>query len=184
MSTLGIVHGLIGLAALFLSFGIFLRRKGDRLHKWLGWVFVPLMFVTLTIAVYLGLIRSFHAFNAYALVALAALVGAVLASRFRTRVPDWRFWHAGFMSFTVLSALAALSGVIVGIAIEDGNGPPFYRAFNAAIVTLTIVALWFMVPRLTPLCHPNSARRSLWTYKGLVAVVTGGVVLVQAFYQT
>jgi uncharacterized membrane protein len=181
MSLPGIIHALIGLLAVLLALVVFLRRKGDRVHKRLGWVFVPLMLASTGIAVWLGIARSFHAFNAYALITLFAVLGAVAASRFRARLPDWRFWHAGLMAFSVLSACVAMSGIAAGLFLDVYTGPIFYRAFNLTIVVVTVTGLLIMTPHLGRLVPPARASRALWTYHGSIALLTGAVILLQAY---
>lgn len=180
MSPLSIVHALIGLLTLLLAIGILLRRKGDRLHRQLGWVFAGGMSLALLSAITLGILHVFDAFDVYAVAALAALLGAVAASRYRERVPDWRFWHGALMCFTVLTAVAALSGVIGGIVIGDGSGPRFYRLFNILIVTVTLSALLLINWRLGKWIAPGRPRRPLWYFNGGVALVTAFLVIMQA----
>lgn len=179
MSPLGITHALIGLLALAFALAVFLRRKGDRIHRVLGWVFLPLMGASLAIAIWMGIARSFHTFNAYAVVTLLALVGALLASRFRQHLADWRFWHAGLMSFTVLSACVAISGVVGGMLIGEFSGPGFFRVFNFGIAGVTALGLLILTPHLRRLASPDRAQRALWTYHGGVVTLTLIVITLQ-----
>jgi uncharacterized membrane protein len=180
MSPLSIIHALLGLLTLLLAVGILLRRKGDRLHRRLGWIFACGMLLALGSAITLGILHVFDAFDAYAVAALAALLGAVGASRFRDRLPDWRFWHGALMCFTVLTAIAALSGVIGGIVIGDGSGPRFYRLFNLLIIVVTVSALLLINLRLRKLIGPGRSQRPLLLYNGGVALVTAALVILQA----
>ncbi|OGT79137.1 MAG: hypothetical protein A3H91_09460 [Gammaproteobacteria bacterium RIFCSPLOWO2_02_FULL_61_13] len=180
MSGISIVHALIGLLTLLLAIGILSRRKGDRLHRQLGWIVVCGMVLALASAITLGVLHVFDAFDAYAVAALAALLGAVAASRCRDRLPDWRFWHGALMCFTVLTAVAALSGVIGGILIGDGSGPRFYRLFNILIILVTVSALLMINLRLGKLIGPGRSKRPLLLYNGGVALVTAFLVIMQA----
>lgn len=184
MSMLGLSHAAIGLLAILLAATILVRRKGDRLHKALGWAFVPLMAVALVTAITLGLVREFHAFNAYAALSLLALVAAVWTSRNRARVPDWRFWHGGLMSFTVFSGVVATSGVVYGMVTGVASGPAFYRAWNLVIAVLTVLGLAFMTPRLRALSAPATARQRVWAFNAGVAAASAGLIVAQAFSQS
>jgi len=180
MSGLSIAHALTGLLTLLLALGILLRRKGDRLHRRLGWIAAGGMLLALCSAITLGILHVFDAFDAYAVAALVALLGAVGASRFRNRLPDWRFWHGALMCFTVLTAVAALSGVIGGVVIGDGNGPRFYRLFNILILIVTVAGLLLINWRVGKWIAPGRPRRPLWYFNGGVVLVTAFLVIMQA----
>lgn len=180
MSPLSITHALIGLLALLLAAGILARRKGDRLHRLLGWVCVCALVLSLASAILLGIMHVFDAFDVYAVVSLLSLGGAVAASRYRTRVSDWRFWHGALMCFTVLTGVAAFSGVIGGVIIGDGNGPRYYRLFNVLILIVTAVGLLLVNWRLGKLLLSGKSRRPLWYYNAGVALITSLLVAAQA----
>lgn len=180
MSPLSITHALIGLLALLLAVVILPRRKGDALHRRLGWVCVCALALSLASAILLGLIHVFDAFDVYAVLSLVSLGGAVAASRYRTRVPDWRFWHGALMSFTVLTGVAAFSGVIGGIVIGDGSGPRYYRLFNILIVIVTMVGLALVNWRLGRLLSPGRPKTPLWYYNAGIVLITSALVAAQA----
>jgi uncharacterized membrane protein len=180
MSPLSITHALIGLLALLLAGGILSRRKGDRLHRLLGRVCACALALSLASAILLGVMHVFDAFDVYAVISLCALGAAVAASRYRQHVPDWRFWHGALMCFTVLTGVAALSGVIGGIVIGDGNGPRYYRLFNILIVMVTVAGLLLVNWRLGKLLSPDKSRRPLWYYNAGVVLITSLLVAAQA----
>src|SRR5207249_7579473 len=72
---------------------------------------------------------------------MGGLMAAVLASRYRRRLPDWRSWYAALMSFSMLGAAVAIGGVVGGMALGMGKGPAYYRMFNLVIVCFTAVGL-------------------------------------------
>jgi uncharacterized membrane protein len=151
-STLALIHAALALVFLPVGLVVLARRKGDARHKQLGWVFVGFMLASLIAVAAAGILRapSFletPAFNLYALLMIAALVGAVAASRLRLRFASWRVWHGVLMSTAIMGALIAFSGVIGGLLIGDASGPAYYRMFNVIIVVYTLIGLWLINTR-------------------------------------
>src|SRR5687767_13357355 len=98
MSLLSVVHILAALLAFGIGLTLFALRKGDRRHRFLGWGYVAFMLMSVVAILIRGIAQP-RPFHAYAVVTLAGVIAAVLASRLRLRMPSWRAWHAVLMSF-------------------------------------------------------------------------------------
>ncbi len=144
MTILSITHVLTAFIALGIGIAIFVRRKGDRPHKLLGWIYVALMVPGL-IAIIIAGGATPRPFHLYALVIVVCVLAAIAASRFRHRLPGWRAWHAALMSFSMIGACAATGGVVGGVVMGLGNGPDYYRMFNIAIAIISALGLWLLL---------------------------------------
>ena len=146
MSTLSIFHALSGLIALVIGAFLFGRRKGNRSHRLLGWIYVVTMFLSL--AGILVRTRNHPApFAGYAVFTLLLLIGALLASRGRSHLPAWRGWHGALMSLTMIGSIMAAGSIMGGALFGASEGPAFYRLFNAVILCVTTVGLWLVNSR-------------------------------------
>lgn len=146
MSGLSLVHIFAALAAMIIGTVIFAVRKGDRRHVVLGWMYVVLM-VTGLVAILLAAGRSARPFHWYALIVTCGVIAAVAISRLRARYPGWRSWHGALMSFSMLSGVVAVGGVIGGLALGLGSGPEYYRMFNVVILVVTGTGLGLLLTR-------------------------------------
>jgi uncharacterized membrane protein len=180
ISPLSLVHILLGLVAVIVGLVIFGLRKGDPRHRTLGWVYVACLLTSLVGILVRGRLHP-TPFYAYAGVMAGCLVTAVLASRLRARVADWRSWHAGLMSFSMIGCAVAIGGVTGGVLIGAGSGPEYYRMFNVVIVCVTAIGLAIIATRPV-IWRPMAANRRrhvrLW-FGGLVASVSLALVVAQ-----
>jgi uncharacterized membrane protein len=172
MSTLSIVHVLVGLAAVIIGSVVLARSKGDARHKLLGWVYVGCLMTSLTAIIIRGLAHPVP-FHGYAAAILGGIIVAILMSRRRDRVASWRAWHASLMSLSMLGAFVAIGGVVGGVALGVGKGPAYYRMFNAVIVCFTAVGLWVINRRPViwgRLVERREARARMWFNVFAVAI--------------
>jgi hypothetical protein len=179
MSMLSIVHVLLGLMAVSLGLLILGLRKGDPRHRVLGWLYLGCILMSLT-AIIVGGLSHPTPFHGYAAVVMGALMAGVLASRFRSRLPDWRSWHAALMSFSMLGAAVAIGGVVGAVALGVGKGPAYYRMFNVVIVCFTALGLWIINTRSViwgPWYGPRRRPR-LW-FGGFVVAISIALILAQ-----
>jgi uncharacterized membrane protein len=146
MSWLSIAHLLGGTISVLAALAIFALRKGSRQHRWLGWVYVVSLAISLVGIIIRTMARP-HPFGGYAAFALVLIFGAVVAVRMRKRFEAWRSWHGALMSLTMLGSLMAIGSIVGGVVVGDGNGPAFYRMFNAIIIVFTVLGLWVINTR-------------------------------------
>jgi len=179
MSTLSIVHVLLGLVAVSIGSVILALRKGDSRHRVLGWLYLGCILTSLTAIMARGLSHP-TPFHGYAAVIMGVLMAAVLASRFRSHVPDWRSWHAALMSFSMLGAAVAIGGVVGGLALRVGKGPAYYRMFNLVIVCFTALGLSIINTRPVIWGPLVAARRRRLRFWFSAFVVTISIALVAA----
>jgi uncharacterized membrane protein len=180
ISPLSLVHILLGLAAVIVGLVIFGLRKGSPRHRTLGWIYVACLLTSLVGILVRGRAHP-TPFHAYAAVMMGCLVTAVLASRLRTRMSDWRSWHAVLMSFSMVGCAVAIGGVIGGVLIGVGRGPEYYRMFNLVIAGVTAIGLALITTRpiiWRPLPAERRRRVRLW-FGGLVATVSVALIVAQ-----
>ncbi len=100
----------------FAAFGLvagavqFLRRKGDRIHRALGYAYVYGMIVANATALLLyRFTGSFNVFHAGAIVNFACIIAAMIPVLRMPRAPDWMAKHYRWMAGSYIGLVAAAS---------------------------------------------------------------------------
>lgn len=105
---LGGLHGLFGIASLFLGAWIFLALKGTATHVRLGWAYVASMVCLNGSSLFIyHLTGRPNFFHALAVANLAMVVGGVAQARFRARLRRWLWRHYQYMSWSYVGLVAA-----------------------------------------------------------------------------
>src|SRR5579872_7303664 len=110
LTTLGWFH--LSFAAFGLVAGAvqLLRRKGDRIHRALGYAYVYGMIVSNATALLLyRFTGSFNAFHAGAIVNFACIIAAMIPVLRTPRAPDWLAKHYRWMAGSYIGLAAAAS---------------------------------------------------------------------------
>jgi len=108
LTTMGWFH--LAFAAFGLATGAIqlLRRKGDRLHRAVGYAYVYAMVIanatSLTMYRFTG---SFNVFHAGAIVNFVCIIAAMIPVLRTPRAPDWLAWHYRWMSSSYIGLVAA-----------------------------------------------------------------------------
>ncbi|WP_412061719.1 DUF2306 domain-containing protein [Rubrivirga sp. IMCC45206] len=145
MAPISIVHTALGVTALATGAIVLARRKGDRLHRAVGRVYVGSMVVLCGLAFGLRdttpMFSGFGPFHAAALVSLGTVVaGAVSAWR---RRPGWLPWHFMWMAWSYIGLVMATGGHLQG---------PLMVAFAAVgvpegvAIGLSLFVVWGLPP--------------------------------------
>jgi uncharacterized membrane protein len=130
----GIVHALLGVAALILGLALLLRRKGTPVHRRIGQGYVLSMLLLNTTALMIyDLYGRFGPFHVASVISLAT-VGAGFVPVYLRRPPaTWMQLHATFMCWSYVGLLAAfVSEVAVRV---PGVG------FGSAVIAATVVVV-------------------------------------------
>lgn len=134
------VHVISALVAMALGLWVLLRRKGDRLHRRLGYGYMANMFVVngTAFAMY-GLFGKFGPFHVAAVVSLLTLIAGLRPALRRPRMPDWLQRHMVYMYWSVIGLYAAFfSEVMVRLPL----GATFAKAVaGATVATLVLGAV-------------------------------------------
>ena len=108
LTTMGWFH--LAFAAFGLVTGAiqFLRRKGGRQHRAMGYAYVYGMIIAnataLTMYRFTG---SFNVFHAGAIVNFVCIIAAMIPVLRTPRAPDWMAWHYRWMSSSYIGLVAA-----------------------------------------------------------------------------
>ena len=108
LTTLGWLH--LSFAAFGLVAGAvqLLRRKGDRIHRALGYAYVYGMIVSNATALLLyRFTGSFNVFHAGAIVNFACIIAAMIPVLRTPRAPDWLARHYRWMAGSYIGLVAA-----------------------------------------------------------------------------
>jgi uncharacterized membrane protein len=134
LDPLGLVHALLGVAALILGIAQLLRRKGTPLHRRVGQAYVLSMaLLNATALMIYDLDGRFGPFHVASLVSLATVAAGFVPVYLRRPRDAWMHLHAYFMCWSYVGLLAAfVSEVAVRV---PGVG------FGAAVFVATAVVM-------------------------------------------
>ena len=153
----GLVHALLGVAALILGLAVLLRRKGTGVHRRLGQGYVlTMVLLNATALMIYDLYGRFGPFHVASIISLATVGGGFVPAYLRRPPGAWIHLHARFMCWSYVGLVAAfVSEVAVRV---PGVG------FGYAVIVATAVVVAggaFLIYRRVP--------------RILVTVVTGGL---------
>lgn len=107
MDYLGITHTLTAISALALGPAVFVRKKGTRLHKRLGYGYVAsMLLLNATALMIYDLFDGFGIFHYAALLSLATLCMGFIPA-FLRRPRNWLEWHYMGMTWSYVGLSAA-----------------------------------------------------------------------------
>jgi uncharacterized membrane protein len=134
LDPLGLIHTLLGIAALLLGLAVLLRRKGTRVHRRTGQAYVlSMILLNATALMIYDLYGRFGPFHVASAISLAT-VGAGFVPVYLRRPPSsWMQLHATFMCWSYVGLLAAfVSEVAVRV---PGVG------FGSAVIVATVLVV-------------------------------------------
>lgn len=133
LDAFGLVHALLGIAALLFGLVVVLRRKGTRAHRRTGQAYVlSMLFLNVTGLMIYDLYGRFGPFHVAAAISLATVVAGFVPVYLRRPRMSWMAVHAIFMGWSYVGLLAAF---ISEIAVRV----PGVRFGTAVIVTTALV---------------------------------------------
>lgn len=153
----GLIHALLGLAALFLGLSIVLRPKGTGVHRVVGSGYVAsMLLLNVTALMIYDLYGRFGPFHIAALVSLATVAAGFVPVFTRRPRQGWMGLHANFMCWSYVGLVAAfVSEVAVRVP-----GVGFNTAVIVAIgivVAAGALLIRTRVPRILSRLVDNSA---------------------------
>ncbi|HEX2079433.1 MAG TPA: DUF2306 domain-containing protein [Longimicrobium sp.] len=132
MSALGWFHMACALMALGSGAAVLLRRKGDRAHRRLGWVYVAsMLLLNATALMIYRLFGGFGPFHAAALISLATVIAGIVPP-VRRRPANWVEHHYQWMTWSYVGLCAAAVS-------EAGTRVPGFRFWWAVLAGTFIV---------------------------------------------
>jgi uncharacterized membrane protein len=130
----------------FAAFGLvagaiqLVRRKGDRIHRALGYAYVYGMIIAnataLTMYRFTG---SFNAFHAGAIVNLVCIIAAMIPVLRTPRAPDWMAKHYRWMSSSYIGLAAAASTELAVRLLPLGSRSAVWLVAGAAVLAVSVV---------------------------------------------
>lgn len=147
MSTIGIIHTAFASAALLTGVVVFRRRKGGRVHRVLGRVYVASMLGMIATAFFIyRLFGGFGVFHALAIVSLVTLMGGFVPAL--TRRGNWleRHYRGICWSYVGLAA-AAVAEVAVRVPWLPRGGAAFGVIVGASTFGVAAIGGYFINTR-------------------------------------
>jgi uncharacterized membrane protein len=128
----GLVHALLGVAALILGLAVLARRKGTRVHRRIGQGYVlSMLSLNVTAVMIYDLYGRFGPFHVASVISLATIGAGFVPVYFRRPRVAWMELHATFMCWSYVGLLAAfVSEVAVRV---PGIG------FGSAVIAATVI---------------------------------------------
>ena len=151
LSGAGTIHTV--LAALAIAIGIiqFMRHKGDRVHRALGYLYVYGLLVAdgaaMLIYQFTGKLNILHFGAVTNLICIGLGMFAVLA---RPPNTDWRSMHYHWISWSYVGLLAAAATELVVRSLPFSNQTQIWSATAMATITVTVVG-FVLIKRNRPI---------------------------------
>jgi uncharacterized membrane protein len=139
-TTLGWLH--LSFAAFGLVAGAIqlLRRKGDRIHRALGYAYVYGMIISNATALMLyRFTGTFNVFHAGAIVNFACIIAAMIPVLRTPRAPDWLAKHYRWMSASYIGLAAAASTELSVRVLPLGSRGAVWLVAGVAIAVVSTV---------------------------------------------
>lgn len=140
LTTMGWFH--LGFAVFGLVAGAIqlMRRKGDRIHRVLGYAYVYGMIIAnataLTMYRFTG---AFNAFHAGAIVNLVCIIAAMIPVLRMPRSPDWKAQHYRWMSASYIGLAAAASTELAVRVLSLGSRSAVWLVAGVAVLAVSVV---------------------------------------------
>lgn len=108
LDAFGLVHALIGVAALLLGLAVVLRRKGTRAHRRIGQAYIiSMVLLNATALMIYDLYGRFGPFHVAAAISLATVGAGFVPVYLRRPQTTWMSLHAIFMGWSYVGLVAA-----------------------------------------------------------------------------
>lgn len=135
MNVLGWFHMACALVALGSGAAVLLRRKGTRIHRWTGWVYVGSMLaLNATALMIYRLFGGFGPFHAAAILSLVTVLAGIVPA-VRRRPANWVEHHYWWMTWSYVGLCAAAVS-------EVATRMPGFRFWWAVLVgTFAVVGI-------------------------------------------
>lgn len=136
-----LIHSISSLIALIVGSVSLLKKKGTKIHKILGWIFVGSMFISASSSFWIYN-KRFSAIHILSVLVLFWLFKAVHAVRFKPK--NWLHIHASSIGAAYIAIIIAGSGVLVRKILLPGNNSAGY-----IVSALTAMICIYMLNKMT-----------------------------------
>jgi uncharacterized membrane protein len=161
LDAFGLVHALIGVAALSLGLVVVLRRKGTRAHRRIGRAYVvSMLLLNGTALMIYDLFGRFGPFHVAAAISLATIGAGFLPVYLRRPQKDWMALHARFMGWSYVGLVAAFIAEIAAHVPGVSFGPGVTAATLLAVAVGAIL-IHTRVPKILSTLAANPAFRDV-----------------------
>lgn len=141
MDGLGVVHTALAIVALGIGWTVLSRRKGDRMHRTLGHLYVSCMCgVNLTSFGLRGLSGTWGPFHVAAVISLLTLLAGLVPVVTRRPRGRWFEMHAYFMAWSYIGLVAAAASE-TAVRLP---GAPFWPGVAAGTALVMATGAWLL----------------------------------------
>jgi uncharacterized membrane protein len=156
LSTMGWFH--LAFAAFGLLAGVaqFTRRKGDRVHRAIGYAYVYGMLIANATALMMyRFTGSFNVFHAGAIVNFVCIIAAMIPVLRTPRAPDWMAQHYRWMSGSYIGLAAAATTEFSVRVLPLGSRSAVWLVAGVATLVVTVVGS-ILIRRNRPADSPRT----------------------------
>jgi len=148
LDPLGLLHALLGVAALIFGLAVLLRSKGTRMHRRIGRTYVlSMLLLNATALMIYDLYGRFGPFHVASAISLATIAAGFVPAYFRRPRASWRQLHGTFMCWSYVGLLAAFISEIAVRVPGVGFGSAVIAA-TAVVVAAGAILIHTQVPRI------------------------------------
>ena len=157
LDAFGLVHALLGVAALLLGLAVLFRRKGTRVHRQIGQAYVlSMLLLNVTALMIYDLWGRFGPFHIASLISLATVGAGFVPVYLRRPRATWMQLHATFMCWSYVGLLAAFVSEVATRVPGVGFGSGTIAA-TALVVAGGAILIHSRLPRLLPVIAKERA---------------------------
>jgi uncharacterized membrane protein len=147
LDPLGLLHALLGVAALAFGLALLLRRKGTRAHRRLGQAYVlSMLLLNVTALMIYDLFGRFGPFHVASVISLATVGAGFVPVYLRRPRGMWMQLHATFLSWSYVGLFAAFASEVTTRLPGVDFGPAVLAA-TAPVVVGGAILIHTRVPR-------------------------------------
>lgn len=144
-SNIGWIHVTSSLAAVVLGSFVLGTRKGNILHKRIGYGYIAsMLLVNLSAFGLYRLTGRFGPFHLAAIISLLSVLAGTLPLYYRTRIKSWKVLHFTFLYYSVIGLYAALFSEII---VRVPGIRFWWSVAGATFVTMLLGVAYFQSKR-------------------------------------
>ncbi len=144
----GLVHSLIGVAALVFGLIVVLRPKGTNVHRRIGYAYVlSMVSLNVTALMIYDLFGRFGPFHVASVISLATVTAGFVPVYLHRPRAGWMELHAIFMCWSYVGLVAAFASEIA-TRVPGLNFGSAVIAASAAVIVAGAILIHTRVPRI------------------------------------
>ena len=143
-TTIGGIHTIFALAALFSGGYVIFKTKGTKLHKNVGYIYVISMILMNITALFTHVLFKFGPFHMLAIFSLLTVLFGIFAPLLLRKHDNWLQWHYSGMSWSYVGLWAAFIAEIVVRLPFEGIAESFWLLVIGGSLLVTCIGGYYI----------------------------------------